>query len=507
MEFTLGILCYFLNMKYEIKLAEGADPSRIIHEIQFYQKDSTSNDVLYLVLDKDSVPDASGFFIKTCEEFPARISRPNEIYVRSSEEVTVFFNSLLKIHSGFLKWRRRINELVNTSQDIRSMVRASIKYMNVRRLTVHDINYKILAEEGESEASTAQADPSSNYFSPEEIQDVYLRNPQYAKTFETRGLMKYSQKYSAERDYTVYYNNIFIKDVCAGRLICAVSNAKDCAGARTLISYLADAVTSAMVLKDERRHIIATDDDIHKIAKKLLSGKKPYADEMQSFFIATGWKASHKYHVIRFVPEDRFLSAQMTYYFLPRIEEAFSNCLAVLLDRNIYVLRNESAKGDEAEFFSRLPYFLRDLLLKAGISNGFNNIESCAKSKLQADNAFLLGSAADPMFWYYRFRDYSLSYIFRVCTDQLPSKDLCSKELFALMHYDETNPGADLFLTLKEFLNCNFNATHAAQNLYIHRTTFLYRMKRIEELTGLKLDDWNTKTSLFFSYSLLDYEK
>lgn len=50
-----------------------------------------------------------------------------------------------------------------------------------------------------------------------------------------------------------------------------------------------------------------------------------------------------------------------------------------------------------------------------------------------------------------------------------------------------TNSGYDdeLITTLKQYLLDNMNMSQAAKSLYMHRNTLLYRLSRIQRLTGL----------------------
>lgn len=45
--------------------------------------------------------------------------------------------------------------------------------------------------------------------------------------------------------------------------------------------------------------------------------------------------------------------------------------------------------------------------------------------------------------------------------------------------------------------------SQAANQLYIHRSTFINRMERIQELTRLNLDDYDTRLYLELSFRLL----
>ena len=45
----------------------------------------------------------------------------------------------------------------------------------------------------------------------------------------------------------------------------------------------------------------------------------------------------------------------------------------------------------------------------------------------------------------------------------------------------------DLFGTLCAYIGCNYNVSLTARQLYIHRQSLLYRLGKIEELTGMSL--------------------
>lgn len=72
-------------------------------------------------------------------------------------------------------------------------------------------------------------------------------------------------------------------------------------------------------------------------------------------------------------------------------------------------------------------------------------------------------------------------------------QDTLSLEVFyesvlgALREYDEQN-SSDLVKSLQCFLEANGHWGEAAERLYVHRHTLRYRMKRVEEITGRRLD-------------------
>ncbi|HET9092380.1 MAG TPA: helix-turn-helix domain-containing protein, partial [Acidimicrobiales bacterium] len=64
-----------------------------------------------------------------------------------------------------------------------------------------------------------------------------------------------------------------------------------------------------------------------------------------------------------------------------------------------------------------------------------------------------------------------------------------------LLAYD-TAHGADLVHTLTEYLEAGGNYDHTAAALILHRSTLRYRLRRIREITGLDLNDPDTRFNL-----------
>ena len=88
----------------------------------------------------------------------------------------------------------------------------------------------------------------------------------------------------------------------------------------------------------------------------------------------------------------------------------------------------------------------------------------------------------------------------------MPPRPIKHNVLDALIKYDQQNK-TSLLKTLQELVNHMGIHTQTAQALYLHRNTLLYRIHRIEMLTGLNLslsDDLYKAAIALRIYSLLD---
>ena len=64
---------------------------------------------------------------------------------------------------------------------------------------------------------------------------------------------------------------------------------------------------------------------------------------------------------------------------------------------------------------------------------------------------------------------------------------------------------SDLVRTLRAYFASGANASEAADRMFLHRNSMLYRLERIQKLTGLDLKD--PKASLALQLGLLALEK
>lgn len=80
------------------------------------------------------------------------------------------------------------------------------------------------------------------------------------------------------------------------------------------------------------------------------------------------------------------------------------------------------------------------------------------------------------------------------------------KKLHPIVEYDLANQ-SDLLHTLAVLAENNFNISHAAQLLYVHRNTMIQRVNRISSLLDCDLEDHNTRLELSVALYLNKYYK
>jgi DNA-binding PucR family transcriptional regulator len=145
----------------------------------------------------------------------------------------------------------------------------------------------------------------------------------------------------------------------------------------------------------------------------------------------------------------------------------------------------------------------RDYCLYAGISSPTEDIHELHIAYLQAEVALNQAFRLRNDRWILPFQDCVLDYLAAQVESPMRPVHLVSPDLLQLMDHDQTC-GTQFFETLKTYLQLERDIPKTAQALIIHRTTLLYRLKKIQQLINLNLDDSDQRLYLMLSLWLLE---
>ena len=158
------------------------------------------------------------------------------------------------------------------------------------------------------------------------------------------------------------------------------------------------------------------------------------------------------------------------------------------------------------EIETELIYFIRDSYLKVGYSRSMTGHMNLRRQYLQAKIALEVGSRKKPYVWIHRFDQMVLPYLMEQTTKELPVTMVRHENLLELKKLDE-NHHSEYMLTLRTYLEQNLNATQTANELFIHRSTFLYRLEKIKSVLQSTLEDPDEIFYLNLSLRLLEMEE
>ena len=246
---------------------------------------------------------------------------------------------------------------------------------------------------------------------------------------------------------------------------------------------------------------------LDRLLSNILTEEHMDLASMEARFENFNWKESHTYFCMNiYVSTVDRQNLTVIRFICHQIENLMKGTCAFLLDENIvaYVNLNHCGKTLE-EAVRTMTGFLKDSYLKAGISYEFTGLQSLRQYYLQSKIALQEGMKRYPLRWVNRFEDIALDYLMGKCTEKLEPKVICSRAVLTLREYDREHK-TDYFETLRTYICCQMNAVKAAKALFIHRSTFLYRMAHIREMVNIDLEDPDQLLYLLLTCKLLEKE-
>lgn len=228
---------------------------------------------------------------------------------------------------------------------------------------------------------------------------------------------------------------------------------------------------------------------------------------LEQGFSALGWLPTQQYCC---------LSVQLgTPDYLPHTAELLCSQLEALLPTACVLQRSGSiavflnmsqTDGTVRELLDKCIYFFRDNDLRTGVSNLFTGFRELRSYHRQSLIALDYASRPQAFLWVQFFSDIVLEYILEQSNRELPLNLVCSQKILQLRQYD-TEHQTDFYVTLDSYIRNRFNAVQTAKELQIHRSTFLYRMERLQTLFGLDLEEEDSLLYTLLSMKMLELSK
>lgn len=247
--------------------------------------------------------------------------------------------------------------------------------------------------------------------------------------------------------------------------------------------------------------------DFEEVVTRQLKGMPVRDADIHRVLANIKWEDHQNFQIIliRLLPWAGGRHVGISYY-PTQIQKLFRDSRVIDMKDRFICIRNMTDEAEpQSEYSEKLPYFLRETLCKAGISNIFHDFRGLNRHYLEAENALILGERYDNMLWYYPFSNYQIPYILDQATHDLLPEELYHPAVGVLRGYDGEN-GTRLLDTLRVFIQFRQNITHTAVRLQIHRTSLLARLERIRSLTAVNLDDPSVCLHLLLSFELMKRE-
>jgi carbohydrate diacid regulator len=177
---------------------------------------------------------------------------------------------------------------------------------------------------------------------------------------------------------------------------------------------------------------------------------------------------------------------------------------AIALDDDITVLIKELKSGENDREIDRTARSIVDtlnteLMVKAqiGIGSVADNIKDVARSFREAQTALQIGSIFEREKSIIKYNSLGIGRLIY----QLPPS-ICRLFLEEVFSNNSLNAlDAETLVTIQKFFENNLNVSETSRQLYIHRNTLVYRLDKIQKLTGLDLRNFDN--AIIFKVAML----
>ena len=196
---------------------------------------------------------------------------------------------------------------------------------------------------------------------------------------------------------------------------------------------------------------------------------------------------------------DLFNKRQMT-----SLRQGYPNAMSVVYKNNIILLINQDTPVQlSPELTDPLEQFAERNHLKVSLSQPFADILKIRIFYHQALHTLELSDLQAPDQTLFYSTDALPEYLFSKCNYQELEVGI-HYHIFQLQDYDKTYH-TDFVETLRAYLDHDRNAAKTAEYLHIHRSTFFYRVKKIEELLEISISDSHLLFLYELSFKIWDY--
>ncbi|MCD8196790.1 MAG: helix-turn-helix domain-containing protein [Lachnospiraceae bacterium] len=418
-------------------------------------------------------------------------------HVEHWEEV---FEQVQVIFARHRSWSRELFRILEEGGGLYELLLSAQNYFG-NPLYIHDENYTVLASSTWVVGMTpviVDEEKGIRTFSFEKIQQL-KSNPEYMETMTTHGTHFWMPSYANHR---TIYANIWNRDHYCGRVLINELNNSLKPGVIPMLEYFTQFLVRVFEMDQAKSKNTLT---FEHIIDRMISGETIEENLILTRLNLIGWKRTHRYVCFR-IEHDQNSSTPIS---LPRISGTMNLILkksfSVCREDGIFTVCNLTLSGyAEPDYRKKMQDLCATAHVVIGSSNEFSDFMLLREYSSLTFRALELGRAsgkADSA--YFRFSDYALDYILFHFTSDFKVSTVCSDAVIRLLRHD-TEKQTDYIHTLKCYLENGCQQTAAADALFIHRSTLVYRLNKICQISGIDLDDPEKRLYLQISIRLLE---
>lgn len=512
MELFQDIIFHQIRIRFDARYICKTEGLRVGRPV-FYEKIITTSHCTIIIdvttlaaMDEGDAPSVPGSLL-ICPGIPGQtieISGCSVIGVESNISFPTLFNLLQEIYNRFDRWDAELTSVCQNGGSFQDLIDCTeaVVYdpISLVDMAFHYVAY--CSRSLEKGLAEKHVDTQGNV--PPEVVNEWVARNVYSEICQKTEVFSFSMN---NADHLC--NNIFYKNEIIGRLAIRIyeKNESTVLYYKVVLEHLAQAMSQLYRIHASFSQKENSRNSLRILLIKSLDQKSGSRKKWEKAIAENGWLKSDKYFLVQFRPNPRYDKNVYADYLIREIERRWQGCIGFEYHNRLMLLVNKerfSSNEDDMPFRQVLAYFLRESLLVAGISRTVNALKDIYPAYKQTEAAIEIGVSERPTSWSFNFEDYALFYLLKNGKGVFAPEYICSEKLLLLKHHDAIK-NTEYFKTVKAYFLCRFNASAAAKKLFLHRSSFLNRMERIQKLA--KIDFNSTDEWLYLAISFKIMEK
>ena len=408
-------------------------------------------------------------------------------------------NYIHSIYNLYDSWHKDIMELALSGASLTEFLdRSQVIFTNP--LKIHDKDFCFIAH-----SSIIETNPNLHFLledsTPQKVLADYLLDADYNQTFSNRKAEIFPAHLTGHRTayHNIYSQNQFLCRILIVETIRTLQNS-DLFLLEILSAQIEHVLNQENTL--ETPSLLA----LNRVLIQLISGEKIDSYTVQKTLTSFNWLPQNEYFCIKLIVPRLDVQNHALHALMEELENRLpGSCVLEYQNEIITIINlNQSVLSSE-KIIDSLKEFIRDRNMRIGVSQTYHGASDIFQLLFrQADIALDVGLRYSPYKWIHFYHDNLRSYLLECCTRDLPAQMVVCPEILKIYEYDQEHH-TEYMHTLKTYLDNNMQPGATSQKLFIHRTTFLYRIERLIEKFHLQLDD--PKSRLMYHMSILILEQ
>ncbi len=507
MKLSASLLAGKIGKRCSVTFGKVLSREPVLERPQLYEDDSEYRSNTVYILSKDQYISAAGLIVpEGCLILvvsSVKMETPLAVgicIVETTMSVPAFFNYVNSVFDYYDEWYNSLVASRLAGNKIRDLLEISYPVFS-RPLVVLGMDFSIIAS-----VETEHTIFSENYLGSTEesyrLVNQLKRDTVFTEIREYDGCFVYT---TPSEDRMMMCVNIKQHDETACRLMMIFESDTIDDSYGFLLEHLARMIEHAYIHSAAQRP--EKDRARESVFLTLLGDKTADYVTISRELDSGGWYSSHLYLAV--VLKLGYLDKKHTTVnsIMSYIENAIPHSCSVEFRGDVVVFINVTLTGSAYNAcVERLSYFVRDSFLRAGYSRTMVGHFNLRRQYIQALVAYDIGNRKSPTKWIHRYNDVSYDYVLEQATSRLPGYMVGHESVLKLKYYDDDNK-THYIETLRKFLDNNQNAVKTARDLFIHRSTLLYRIEKTKELLGTDFDDPNEVLYMSLTLRFLEMDE